>query len=516
MKHADYMPAGYTGQLDSPLPQLVKELRPLLSDVQTDFQGDELCLERRELEELAGILVDFAADIHAGLGIWQSYERYNQEFYDAPLPLTSDVSRQAFQGIHVERVRHLLWVLYSTILDEHVIAPTDPDIQSLAEAASAFLSRSFASLSDHLGINGFLGSSNEYGWDVKRKLVWLGTKSYMFRMLYPKYILEECEGDSGIGHTDDFICQQCSPWSGLGATDILAGALEITDQEKHDLRSWYERHVGPYEILSANSEVLDARNAISGRQYRIRINMSDHPFKPGLLVIGSLTPWNGEWYWSGKQQTVPDPTPEMFEEFRKTMLRRSPAMAHRCSPEHEKIARTRMADHHAAAMQFYGTDLVVYPDGLSMAADWQKELRQNWESKPAQAVEEAIRKHGLKNERPHIGIPQQLLDSTDGVGVFMNPESGKEIMEHFNAIVEGFRRKGAGLTDTEENAIRAFVRSGEISPRFVERLLDECGDESIKTSFRFGESGEGYWLEYLLRRHKGHFFRKRYPAIALV
>lgn len=92
---------------------------------------------------------------------------------------------------------------------------------------------------------------NDYGWDVKRKLVWLGSRSYMFRALFRRYMLERCDGQSDIGHTDDFICQECTRWSGLGVIDILAGVLDIDDNDRKDLRSWYERHAAPYMILSA-------------------------------------------------------------------------------------------------------------------------------------------------------------------------------------------------------------------------------------------------------------------------
>ena len=37
-----------------------------------------------------------------------------------------------------------------------------------------------------------------------------------------------------------------------------------------------------------------------------------------------------------------------------------------------------------------GKDLAVYPDGLAMAADWQKELRVAMGSRPREEVEEAV------------------------------------------------------------------------------------------------------------------------------
>ena len=97
-------------------------------------------------------------------------------------------------------------------------------------------------------VKSFLQSSNDHGWDVKRKLVWLGTHSFMFRTMFARYIDEEARGKADIGHTDDFICQHCTRWSGLGAIDILAGTLDISEDDRRDLRSWYERHTAFYRI----------------------------------------------------------------------------------------------------------------------------------------------------------------------------------------------------------------------------------------------------------------------------
>ena len=132
-----------------------------------------------------------------------------------------------------------------------------------------------------------------------------------------------------------------------------------------------------------------------------------------------------------------------------------------------------MAELHSSALAFYGNDLMVYPDGLSMAADWQREFRHNWASKPPEVVREIVKKNGPKNNRPNISIPEDLLESKDGLGVFLNPDCGKEIMMQFDHVVSGFRRRGIELTQAEEDGIRTFVYSDTISPMFVRRMVDE-------------------------------------------
>ncbi len=112
--------------------------------------------------------------------------------------------------------------------------------------------------------------------------------------------------------------------------------------------------------------------------------------------------------------------------------------------------------------------------------------------------------------------PENLLEHRDGLGVFINPDEGKEIMEHFTFLIAGLKREGEALTEDQECAIRGFFHSTAISPKFVKHVLEEYGDESVRTAFVLRGDLPGYWLDYLLRSHKGDFYRKRYPSLSAV
>jgi hypothetical protein len=454
--------------------------------------------------------------LHAGAGIWRAYERYNTEFFSTPLPLTERTIPGIAKGIHVDRVRHFLWMMYPQLSPGLILSPTHQDIDRIAEVAQGFLVAAFRSLPRDSGVKAFLQSPNRWGWEVKRKLVWLGSHSYMFRLLHATYLNEQNRGKPEIGCTDDFLCQECTRWSGLGTIDIVAGALSISDDDRTDLRGWYERHASFYRIVSVTDDILDAVNMISNRPYRIRLNMPGHPFRPGQMIFGSLVPWRGEWYWSGLQKKWDDASKVNVEGLRDLMKRTNSKIACRFWPEYEAKVRERAADIHRQMLAFQGKDLVVYPDGLSMAADWQKELRENWESRPKEAVEEIVQRHGLKNRRPSMPIPKDLLDDKSGIGVFINPDEGKEIMGGFNDILAGFRRKGQDMTEDEMYAVRGFFASDAVSPQFVHRVVADHGNESIKAVYLLRDDAPAYWLDYLLRSHKGHYYRKRYPCVSVI
>ncbi len=145
---------------DSHLPRIVRRLRRTLAETQRGFSHDTLHLDSNAIGQLAATLVDFAEDLYNGVGIWEVYERYNREFFGTAL------------------------------------SPTHQDLQQVADASSDFLSEAFAGVASDSGVKAFLRTPNTYGWDVKRKLVWLGTHSFMFRMPFARYMEGPTPGGS--------------------------------------------------------------------------------------------------------------------------------------------------------------------------------------------------------------------------------------------------------------------------------------------------------------------------------
>ena len=166
-------------------------------------------------------------------------------------------------------------------------------------------------------------------------------------------------------------------------------------------------------------------------------------------------------------------------------------------------------------MASHGKDWVVYPDGLTMAADWQKAAAAKFAAIPEDERKRLMKKYGLKTPAPQINLPPDLLEANDGIGVYFNPDEGMEILPDFNDILSGLIKKGRGLTEAEEGMIRELVMSQSLSPGFVRRLVEEHGSESIAATFLLGKQKQDYVLEYLLRRYKGAFYRPRYPTLTI-
>ena len=229
-----------------------------------------------------------------------------------------------------------------------------------------------------------------------------------------------------------------------------------------------------------------------------------------------MVPWNGEWYWSGKQLAYDNLTDEDIRQLKNTFLQTTSRVAYRYCDQLAEKAKERIKVQYHDFVKYHGADLVVYPDGLSMAADTQKQYRLFYESQHEEEVERVIQKHKLQNPWPKISLPQQILDNTNGIGVFFNPDEGQEIMVGFNDVVNGFMKKGVNLNEDDADSIRSFMSSDSISPKFVKKLVQKYGDESIASAFLVRSDHHTPYLDYLLRRYKGHFYRNRYPSITLV
>jgi len=511
-----FRPKGYAGSVEPHLPKVQNAIAKALTLAQKGLSHDTLRLDRPSLEALAAMLTEFAEDLHCEIGIWRSLERSNTEFFGTPLPFRFEPGTAFPQdAISPTRLQHFLWVIYPQFIPDLLLRPDHTDLVRLAQVAAEVLQEQFADLPKHSGVKHFLQAPNKYGWEVKRKLVWLGTGSYYLRAFCQRYLGEQNAEVSDIGVIDDFLCQQCTEWDGLGALEVLASVLDLSPERRADLLSWSERHNTLFKVLSGNKEMIQVLNLINDVKYRVRLNLERNAFARGTFVFGSLVPWDGEWYWSGVQKSIDRLDAAAIEQV-KQHYRMQPTIYYRYSPEDLKKAREMVRKQYEEFVASHSNDWVVYPDGLMMAADWQKSAKAKIAALPENERQRFLEKHGLKAASPEMNIPRDLLESKNGIGVYFNPNEGMEIMPDFNDVLSGLKKKGRGLMAAEELAIRGWVKSQSLSPGFVRRLAKERGSESIAAAFLLEKQKEDYVLEYLLRRYKGRFYRPRYPTLTIV
>ncbi|MEI7435754.1 MAG: DUF3843 family protein [bacterium] len=531
MKARTFRPPGVTGRGAEWLGDVTRDVKRLIKSLQGDFLHNTLRLNHEHEPWISAILAEFAEDLHYGIGIWRTYEEFNRKLFKTQLPMTGGSTDAEPRAITADRVRHLLWVLYAELNPDLILAPNHSDLAHMAGAVAELLASRMASAPRTSDVKTFMDAPNEHGWDIKRKLVWLGTSSYFFRTAYRNYAAEQksgadqaadvdqntSEGYHNIGQTDDFICQECTQWSGLGVTDVLADMLPISDERCADLRSWDKRHAAFYRVDAIENEILKATNLINDQPYTVMMGDGPQPFKLGGVIFGSLVPWGVYWYWSGVQKQFQNMSASDVSKFKTSFSVKTPHIVYRyCKDMLAKAIEANERHAQGFLKYHHGMDLVVYPDGLSMAADEQKRYRLLYETEPRQTVDRVMAERELKHPWPEMKYPDNILNSEDGIGLYYDRQEGVDMMLGFNHVASGFAKKGCDLTNDETGVIKEFVRSRLITPDFVRRMVQEHGDASIRSAFLLRDCGKDYALEYLLRRYKGAGFREVYPNITLV
>lgn len=512
----DHRPHRRLGRSERPLVKLTRDLTSFLHKAQRLLTYDTLHLSGRQRETLAHILVEFAEDLSQDIGIWRSLEHYNRDFFGTPLPCVLQPGEEMdADPVNPDRIQFLLWTLYSELVPELILAPTHQDLTRLAVWIADFLSARFAHLRYDSGVKTFLTTPNTYGWDVKRKLVWMGQHAYLFRLCCENYVSAH-GGTPDIPTLDDFVCQETTHWSGLGVIDILAATLDITDSQRHDLRSWYERHTAYFRVVSLREPFMEVLNLLNEQPYTIHMGKIGTQFQVDDVVFGSLVPWSGAWYWSGIQHRYTNVTAAEIQRITQDFYQKAPQIVYRyCAQRAEKAREVTHRDYQEF-VDYYGTDLVVYPDGYTMAAAMQKFYEKRFASAPKDVVDAFVKRHHLAKPSPHMSYPPELLESTNGIGVYFYPDEGIEIMKEFDDVISGFKKNGRDCTDAEWESIKGVMQSQAISPQFMRKLMQDYGEASLASTFFIRDTTDKVYVEYLLRRYKGHFYRKRYPSFTLV
>lgn len=303
--------------------------------------------------------------------------------------------------------------------------------------------------------------------------------------------------------------------------DVLAAVLELPEADRETLRGWHERHAAFFRIDRWHSrgtgiETMSVVNMINDESYVVRMEVPQArcQFAPGRMVFGSLVPWRGEWYWSGGQKLYPE-APADVTALKRAMIERSPQIVYRYRPDLAQRARESAAGQHAAFVRFYGSDLAVFPDGLTAAAAEQRQLREQNEARAGVKLPEFLARHGLDRTGPRLSWPRKLLDCRRGVAVFYHEGEGVEIMADFDLLCAALGRTRTAMSDEETGVLQALVESAEISPAFVRRVVGKHGRAGLAALY-YLPTGDEAELEYLLRRFKGVCFRRRFPSISLL
>jgi len=495
-----------------------KELVRLLNEI----DADAMALASGDVTELAVAMTELAEDLHTDSGLWRGLEAGNTAHFDTPLPLIWQAGDAALTRFDARRFRFFLHSVWRHFMPNLIISPAHRGFVTIADGAEAFFGGAFAGYSHISSVTVFLKTSNARGWDVKRKLIWFGTHGFLLRFAYADYLARnKPKARDAITATDDYLCQESTAWSGFGALDLLAVTLDLPEADRTALRGWNERHAAFYrvdamQIKGIVVETLKVVNLINDQAYCIRMDIprNECPFANKEMVFGSLVLWHGEWYWSGAQERWPQ-VPVDFQMIRRGMIEKNSAIVYRYCPDLAKRAREISVEYHASFVGFHGSDLAVFADGLTAAAAEQRRIREQNEAKTGAKMPVFLARHGSNRSGPKISLPKDLIECRRGIAIFSHAGEGTELMADFDVLRTALGKSDDALSEDEAEVLQAFIESEAISPAFVRRVIQDYGRASLSALY-YLPTGNDSEVEYLLRRFKGHFYRRRFPCISLL
>ena len=519
MSFKNYRPTKNQNPTDKQLSKIAMQVEQFLNQQSSSlFVG----LKPLQYRELAIIITEFAEDTYFEIGLWESLEAINQELFGNPLPFSKPEAEEHSDFPFDEyRIAHLLWNTLM-VLKGHYIPPSDPDIERIAEAISYFLEEKFERIKGQSSVKRFLSTPNKTGADLKRKLVWAGLKSYLFRNLCSLYLREQ-EADNlsqqeTIAYWDDFICQECTLWSGMGVVEIMANALSLTDAQKEEVRTWRERHFAFYEVMEATRNKLVVKNLLIDKLYHVDDgDLASSPFRTGMIIYGGLVPFKGKWAWSGQQRDLGRPSKSQLAESLSAFRRSGSTIVYRYDKKRLQKAKEQIEDHRNYFIEYHGNDLVVFKTGrAAVTATSNKMVAQQ----KALLSKEEYKRRAPELEQLRKTMNQQydadFLNAT-GVTIFFNPGLGEEMTTYFDDMIAALSKKGVDLNEEDIDTIIDYISEDSISAAMIQRAVKEHGMESIATVYGIPkENRPTYWLDYLLRKYKGKDYQNQYPSLSVM
>jgi hypothetical protein len=507
-----FRPKDFTGSGDKYLYPLIIELGEEIVKLEKKYNFDSLKLDENQNLTMANLLIELAEDLHNDIGLWKSIEHYNNQMFNTPLPLFVPENTVINDCFDKNRIKSFIYNIFVEFDDEILFSPQHKDLETLADGVSTFLTEKFKDVPKESGVKLFLNDPIEYGWDFKRKLVWSALNCYLFRFSCYTYKDGFKKGVTDIEIVDDFICQENTIWSGLGVIDILAKALNLPEKTQADVRSWYERLVAFYRVVSFKNDILELENLINNQTYMVQSDAYDS-FRNEDVVFGGIVPYGDYYYWSGVQRKIGKLNNSEITSLKNDFVRNTTRIVYRYDKNLLDRAYKITKEMYDEFTSYFKDDLVVFKDGKSAEIALQQKEKQKYDNLYTMEMKMEMKKNKTHKPFTKIKLSRDIINCREGVGVYFNPEVGMEIMLYFDELKTGFMKKGVNLTDNEKGTIQDFIYSKAISPNFVNKMIAENGDKSIAASFHIHESIN--CVNYLLHKYKGHLYRNKYPEISM-
>ena len=497
---------------------LIESITDLYLKRQKKFEHPNLRLETGEVIELAWRMAGYLEDVANQIGIFQALTAKNRELFGTPVPLfVKNPEHFSPDTVNKQAVAYLVWDFWAEIWEDFILSPTHIDLQTIAGEIHGYLKKQIKNIPRSSKLKEFITlSGNKDGGFVKRRLIWLGMNSYLFRFAAGNYLDGK---EKRIAILEDFLMQKSTKLSGFTPLDIFVRMADLDGDSIKELQKWEEPYIALYHVEYETGDYWMVKNIINQKDYKVwkdyGVSQNADPIKKGIFCIGGIVAWQKEWRWSGEQVIYPPLGAADIAEVIKMFKNKSPKMIYRYCEESREKAFEYEKNERDFFISYFKTNPVIFDSGNIMR-DSVRKFRQAFNKPKLEKMPERERKKYNPEDVDSEGNwPESLLESPD-TAVFYVAGKGMCFLTGFRDFLKALDKKGQDLTEGDEDVIYGYVTESGIPYQLFHHLKKDYSFESVKCVFRIEEWDEERDLEFLLRCYKGRQYKEKFPEIRLV
>jgi hypothetical protein len=520
--YKNFRPAEYTNERLEPREIFYIELIEAIADLylkrQKKFEHQTLKLKSDEAMELAWRIAGYLEDVVNQIGIFKALTTKNREIFGTPIPLfVKDPEHFSPDNISKQAVTYLVWDCLTEVREDLILSPTHIDLQTIAGEIYGYLKKRVKNTPPSSKVKDFVTlSGNKDGGFIKKRLVWLGMASYLFRFSASNYLADK---EKNVSTVEDFLMQKTTKLSGFTPLDIFVEMADLDEESKKELQKWEEPYMALYHVEDQTGDYWTVKNLINKKDYKVwrdyGASKTADPIKKGIFCLGGIVPWKKEWRWSGEQVIYTSLAPENISQIIKVLKHEYPKMIYRYCEESRKKAFEYVKDEYDFFISYFKTNPVTFDSGYTMRDQVNQYQQAFNQLKLKKIPKEEKKKYNLEDGGPQLDFPEPLLESPD-TAAFYVADKGMSFLTGFQEFLRALGKKGQDLTKDDEEVIYGYVMEPGIPHQLFHHLKNDYSFESVKCAFRVNEWNEERDLEFLLRCCKGQQYKEKFPDIKLV
>ena len=517
-----FRPADYKDERLDPREVFYMEVIEVIADLylktQRKFVHQTLVLKSDEAMKLAWRIAGYLEDVVNQVGIFKALTTKNREIFGTPIPLfVREPKYFSPDTVSKQAVTYLVWDFFTETRENLILSPTHDDLQTISGEIYGYLKKQIKNTPRGSKLKNFITlSGNKDGGFVKRRLVWFGMASYLFRFSASNYLDDK---EKNISTVEDFLMQNTTKLSGFTPLDIFVELVDLDEESKKELQKWEEPYMALYYVEDQTGDYWIVKNLINKKDYKVWKDYGApgrvDPIKKGIYCLGGIVPWQKEWRWSGEQVIYTSLAPESITEIINVLKNESPKMIYRYCEEARKKAFEYAKDEYDFFISHFKTNPVTFDSGYTM----KDHLKQYYEAfnklKLEKMPKEEKKKFNLGDGAPPLDLPEPLLEYTD-TAIFYVVDKGMNFLTSFREFLNTLDKKGEDMTKDDEEVIYGYVMESGIPHQLFQHLKKDYSFESVRCAFRVKEWNEEIDLEFLLRRYKGRQYKEKFPDIKIV